>query len=199
VITPVTAVPSNKRLPDDVDSDERILKETLQEATLRAEKTGHEEGYRRGLAQGRAELEAEIKRLACLCAALEEDRHNQLDAWASLSAEFAYTVACRVLGRFALRPEAVQAMAEQFLSEHALNGPVVLRVHAQDAAFLEKILSQAQQHRVQIRPDAEITYGGCRLELPDGGRLDARLETQMAELKTALLAARSKGSLCADY
>lgn len=158
----------------------------IEQARARAEKLGYDEGYRRGTAQARADLEAEWQKLGRLATLLAEAQQQQATHAAELAAEFAYTVTCRVLGPQALVADSVRSAAETVLaqSQHTAR---VLRVHPQDAALLERLLTQ--HPGLTVRADPVVTLGGCILEHGDG-TLDARLETQLDELKRAVLAWR---------
>ncbi len=151
---------------------ERERDETLRAATL----AGREEGLAAAAA-------------ALLAAA--EVRRQRLDGLEREIAAVALEVARKLVGRVvAERPELVTELARRALEPVRARREVLLRVNPADAPRLREeqprlasLLDRAPG--VSIREDAGIEPGGVVVET-EAGRVDARVEAQLAVLERAL-------------
>ncbi len=138
-----------------------------------------EEGHREGLARAAAAL-----------AAAAQERNRRLSTADREVVALALDVARRVLGReLAERASAVADLAARALAEARERREVTLRVNPGDAAAvaeaggrLTAILLRAP---LEVREDPSVPRGGAIVET-DAGRIDARVETQLAHLARAL-------------
>lgn len=158
-------------------------------ARIRASAEGERERLRAdALAEGRAEGLGRAA-AALACAAAERDR--RLAALAPEVAALAVDVARRVLGReLAQDPAAVVDLAARALAQARERREVVLRVSPEDAALvrgaegrLAALLARAPG--LVVREDASLERGGVVVET-EAGRIDARVEAQLAAMERAL-------------
>ena len=112
----------------------------------------------------------------------------------------AFKIVCRIVGEAAISRAALQHMFRQALGKLPACPLVAVRSHPHDLATLQDDVAFNAEFdragsRVQWIADAAIQTGGCLLETATGS-LDARLETQMQQLRDTLLqtrAARTQG------
>jgi flagellar assembly protein FliH len=138
-------------------------------------------------------VHARTQALEALIAGLPRQIEARVDAVEDELAAACFEVLCRILGEQAARPEAVRAQVANALA--ALQGRRVtaIRVHPGDLRALETLgVTTARPGQAEVRwiGDSAVELGGCILETPEGG-LDARVESQLAALREALLTARS--------
>jgi len=141
----------------------------------------------------RAQMQAEfetvmqdrMQRLQALQTALEAERQDVL-----LSAEdelviFVNDIVCRILAHKAIDPEVLRHMAAGLVRQAALAGAVQAHVHPDDFAALGEFAEETWNWQA----DPTVQVGGMRLRTSELS-VDARLETQLAELRQRLAAGR---------
>jgi len=143
-------------------------------------------GYEAGLAAGREAALAEATALmAAARADAEEARAQARDAAIVL----ARRMAAKIVGHAVdVAPEVMGDIAAQALAaSRAKAGAVVLRVHPDDLAAVEQARGRWGSGALVVRlvADAGVGRHGCVVETP-AGRVDARLESQLAALERAL-------------
>lgn len=155
-----------------------------------------EEGRQQGYADGRDAAAAET--LAVLMAARAEAA-AALEAARPTALALAARMAAKIVGRAVdLAPAVLADIASEALrASRARAGRVILRVNPADHATL--IAAKAELHaaliagaELQVIPDEAVSRYGCIVDTPSG-RLDARLETQLAVLEKALRGQRPHG------
>ncbi len=189
-------------------------REVEQVANARGERAGYQAGLKRGLEEGRAQaLEAESNRLRkdtstirqALIEALSEVEGQVHDLLAEARRDLlslALALAERICRRkLSEDPEQMRALLEEVIEISGQSHGLVLRVNPADAAVVEQFLSDlhvkiasveaeaqpgGQMPFVCLESDAGITRGGCIAERRNG-RIDARIETQVARLTDELL------------
>ncbi len=107
----------------------------------------------------------------------------------SLAMERANKVSHRELD---LRPELIAELCGDVIQQVLLASSVIMHVHPDDLAVVrgrQDALSERLEKGASFRivEDETIGRGGCVIE-SDMGRIDARLETQLAAIERALLA-----------
>jgi len=154
------------------------------------------EARRAGEAEGRARAEAEI--LEAQLAARSEAERVRAEALPGARA-LAARMAQKIVGRVVeLDPRAMAEIAAQALAAaRARAGLVVLRVHPEDRASIEAQRPQlvarlAKAVELRLVADPTVSRYGCIVDSP-AGRLDARLETQLAALERAAFASPPPG------
>lgn len=159
-----------------------IRRRALAEAEL-IRQQAHAEGY----AAGNAEAARKLFDLAAREAELIKRTESE-------ATQAALLVAGQLLGTtLATEPERVAALLRPHLARLRRAQRLVLLVHPDDAAWLErhpKVLSELrEQHTLanslELRGDPSITRGGCIVE-SNIGDLDARVETRLTLLAAAL-------------
>ncbi len=189
-----------------------ILEEARREAaalTAQAAETGRAQGHAEGLAAGQAEGRAAGREEAVaavraeadpLCASLK----SVLDAWDAQRRAFEDAAQLDVLrlavalGRKIVhrqvntRPEVVVDQVAAALRRVLETTDVRLRVHPQDQGVLAEALPDllaglAHLNHVELVEDAQVGRGGCAVDLPEGGGVDASIELQLERVAAFLL------------
>ncbi|MDI3281278.1 MAG: FliH/SctL family protein [Bacillota bacterium] len=164
-----------------------------------AREAGRKEGYEAGLAQGREEGLAEIQREAAalvekaerfLAQALEERKRileESRDEILKLVLKFAEKIV-----RSEIRADRGTILrtleaAIKLVNDHRR---VVIRVHPRDLELAREGMGNFLQFfppsaEVEVRADEAVEPGGCLIET-EAGDVDARVETQLAELAEKL-------------
>lgn len=157
-----------------------------QQAETEAEqirKAAHAQGY----AAGQAAAARQLFDLAAVQAEL--GKRAERDATRA-----ALLVAGQLLGTtLSTEPEKIVALLKPHLARMRRAARIVLRLHPDDAAWLqdhpEALNELREQHTLasslELRSDAGLTRGGCVVE-SNIGDLDARVETRLTLLATAL-------------
>jgi type III secretion protein L len=158
---------------------------------LRAEAGAAREAARReGFETGRADGVAEA--MVALAAARREAA-RLLEATAPTAIALAAKMAERIIGRaVALSPETMAEIAGQALAACRPGaGTVRIRIHPHDLPAVEArraaLAAGAPAATLELVADEAVGRHGCVIETPQG-RVDARLETQLAALERALMA-----------
>jgi len=163
---------------------------------LRAEATAARETARReGLEAGRAEGMAEA---AVALATARTEAARLAEAAGPAAIALATKMAEKIVGRaVALAPETMADIAAEALAACRPGaGTVRLRVHPEDLAAVEArremLAARAPAATLEVVADETVGRSGCVLETPQG-RVDARLESQLAALERALTAGGPRG------
>jgi flagellar assembly protein FliH len=186
-----------QRTQDLVEQVRRSILTQIKSEAEAARELGRQRGLQEGRAAGREEslqaFAAELARVRSLAGKLSDALASGIDGMEDLAVAIAFEAVCKVLGDAALTQEAVQAQVRQ-AAAHAKNKErLVVRLRAadlsalRDAGALNSIFPPGKT--VSWVADDSIELGGCVVEM-DGGALDARLETQIERMRSALLAAR---------
>lgn len=132
-----------------------------------------------------------LGRAAAVLVLAEAERERKLAALAGEVAALALDVARRVLGReLAQDPGAVVDLAARALVHARERHEVALRVNPRDAPFVRRAESRlaallVRAPGITVREDAAVAPGGVVVET-EAGRIDARVEAQLASLERAL-------------
>lgn len=129
--------------------------------------------------------EQEIARLAASFIALRESDARRTERDADRLVELAVLLAERLLGEsLRVEPTRIAELAAIALAETRGARNVRIDAPPDDAEALREALGSVSQH-ADIRPDASLARGSLVVHT-DIGRIDARLETQLAALAVAL-------------
>jgi flagellar biosynthesis/type III secretory pathway protein FliH len=156
------------------------------------ERSGYQAGYEAGLGAGREAARAELTELLVAARAdAEAVRLRARDAAVVLARRMAE----KIVGHAVEVSPTVMAdiVAQALAASRARAGAVVLRVHPQDLPAVEAARARwsgAGPAVVTLLADPGVGRHGCVVETP-AGRVDARLDNQLAALERAL--ARSRG------
>lgn len=162
---------------------------------------GLKAGHEAGTEEAKRELEGEIQRVRQLGMSLEAAARRQVLGLDDVAVAIAYEAVCKIVGASDVLAGAVRVVVAQATSQAAHSERIVVRAHPDDIAKL-----QPQAHPAAIgarggaveyaganivwRPDTGVE-AGCVVEI-GGAQLDARLTTQLEQLRETLLAARSR-------
>lgn len=190
-----------QRTQDLVEQVRRSILTQIKSEAEAARELGRQRGLQEGRAAGREESQqafaAELARARSLTGKLNDALASGIGGMEDLAVAIAFEAVCKVLGEAAMTEEGVRAQVRQ-AAAHAKNKErLVVRLHAADlsalraAGALNSILPPGKA--ISWMADDSIELGGCVVET-DGGGLDARLETQIERMRTALLAARRQAT-----
>jgi flagellar biosynthesis/type III secretory pathway protein FliH len=151
------------------------------------------QGYEAGLAAGKEEGLAQVTELLATARAQAEALHARV---ADPALVLARRMAEKIVGRAVELSPAVMGdiVAQAVAASRARAGALVVRVHPDDLAAVEAEKPRwadrlAAAVQVRIVADPKVGRAGCVLET-SVGRLDARLDTQLAALERAATRAR---------
>ena len=194
----------------DPSMTEKILEMEKKRAYADAFEIGKKDGYEVGLTEGRiaggkeaidlaeARLKEQIRKLEKLADSFSSAFTERLNALEIDALELSFQVICKIFGQLAssktgcegLLNEAFQRMRDQpiaLVKMHPYDIALIQHEHAENRTVSETISSE----KIQLIPDSQITLGGCVLE-GASGTLDARIETQLSQLKKALQTVRNE-------
>lgn len=183
---------------DDSEARRERERKELQELRERTEDEAYKLGLEKGQREAKEAVAQYIQQLQTLTAEL-----NKAKAAAAQQAEdgivaVVYEACCKMIGATALTRDGVAAQVNLALSAFNDESGVLVRLHPHDLSVLQAAMPEINaKGDVRWQEDATITLGGCVVE-GASGTLDARLETQLAGLRTTLLTARKNKSLPKD-
>lgn len=170
--------------------------EEFQEEMARAMEEAREQAYREGYAKGEEEAKAVWQEKVGQAAAVLQDAHALKQEIISeaepflleLSTQIAETIIDKQL---TLEPEWVIDQVRSILSRERRRGTITLCVSPEQFPYIreardELMMVLDSQAELQILPDATIKGYGCVVRT-DLGSLDARIDSQLTEIKQALL------------
>ncbi|HYD61585.1 MAG TPA: FliH/SctL family protein [Noviherbaspirillum sp.] len=156
-----------------------------------AEREGFAKGMDMAEQAARQAVAEQTERLESIMAALSQARAGMLDGAEDAMVEIVFAAVCRIIGEMATTRIAVSGMVDQVLAAFKERDKLIVRVHPQDYELLQQVQEVPDGREAVLRADASIKMGGGVVE-SGTGFLDARIETQLARLGEALLAARRK-------
>jgi len=162
-----------------------------------AREQAREQGYAEGLSRGDEEVKRDLAQrrseLERLVASMEKAHQEALAGIEDIALGIAWEAVCKLLGEVAATRQGIQALVEQSANRVRAEEKMVVRLCPADIGILKegKDPSEAgdEPRRMEFLADASIEMGGCIIET-SAGRIDAKLETQLARLSQALLAVR---------
>lgn len=179
--------------------DERRLADlsTVEESR----KSGFETGYREGLEQARSEANETYGSLLQQAAHLVEEAHavkeRVVHEAEPFLVELATAIAKKIIGEhLAVEPEWTKSHVRRTLERRREKGLITLCVAPSQFAKMqdsraELTLAVDSEAELVIVPDATVDEGGCVVRTSFGS-IDARIDTQLAELKAALMEVASQ-------
>jgi flagellar assembly protein FliH len=168
----------------------------LEEVERRAHQEAHAKGHAAGLAAARAESQQALTQIKSQAATLEKMLETLAQPFQELDGQveeqlvhLAVTVA-RQLVRRELRIDPAQVIAivrESVALLPAATRDVRVHMHPDDAAVVrEKLAKPGTERAWTIVEDPIMTRGGCRVTT-DTAQIDARMETRIHSIMTAIL------------
>ena len=159
-----------------------------------------QQAYAEGVAQGREEGSAAVwkeeqqridQAQEVLKQAHAEKEHIIAEAEPFLVA-LSVEIAKKIIGEeLQLKPERISEMVKDVLRRSQVHGQITLCVHHRNYPLMEEQRSQLLslldgQAELIVLPDYSVQDDGCVIRTPFGS-VDARIDTQLAEIKEALL------------
>jgi flagellar assembly protein FliH len=169
-----------------------------------SKQSGYEEGYGQGIVQAEEVLRQEYGEMLSEAQAILEQAYKLKQQIIQESEPFlielSTSIAEKVIGRqLTLNPEWVIDLIQSVLSRRREKGIIALCVAPSQFAYIqdareELLTSIDSQAELQIIPDSSVQDRGCVIR-SSFGSIDARIDTQLKEIKSALqqLATQSEG------
>ena len=168
-----------------------------------ARQAGYEAGFQEGLRQAEEQVRMKHEAMLQEAARLVTDAHRVKDAIIAESepflVELATAIARKIIGaHLSVDEEWTARKIRETLAGRRDKGHVTLCVapsqftKLQDARA-ELALSLDSEAELAIVPDATVDEGGCVVRTAFGS-VDARIDTQLSEIKAALMEVASQGS-----
>jgi flagellar assembly protein FliH len=168
----------------------------LEDVERRAHQEAHAKGHAAGMAAARAESQQALNQLKSQVASLEKmlaaiaQPFRELDAQVEEQLVHLAVTVARQLVRRELRMEPAQVIAiirETVALLPAATRDVRVHLHPDDAAVVrEKLATPGSERAWTIVEDPVMTRGGCRVTT-DTAQIDARMETRIQGIMTAIL------------
>lgn len=182
-VVPGVLYDAQARAREVVEAADRQAAEILARAAAEAEDArsrGYAEGYEEGLARATEVLATAHAERDALLAGVERE-----------AVEVALGAAEKILGREVVERGAAADIVAQALGAVRRARRVRVRVSPEDLPTLRAqepalVARLAQGAGFELAEDPAVARGGCVVET-ESGRVDARLETQLAALRRALL------------
>jgi flagellar assembly protein FliH len=176
--------------------DEQIVQQAQEE--------GYNEGYQQGLAQAEAALRQEYNEMLTEARSVLEQsyalKQQIIQESEPFLIELSTSISEKIIGRqLTLSPEWIVESIKKVLSRRKEKGTITLCVAPHQFAYIqdareELLISIDSQAELAIIPDSTVVDQGCVVR-SDFGSIDARIDTQLKEIKAALqqLAVQSDG------
>jgi flagellar assembly protein FliH len=180
---------------------EAECEDTLRKKLLELERRTNEiekDAYARGFAQGERDgleygrktvqvIKTQLEGIAANLEALPEKIFTDYREWFIMTCT---KVARRIVHKeLAISPEIIAGTINALLDEAEEHSTLVVYLHPLDVEFMEKradLVLASHGKRLEIRPDASLERGGCRVE-SDVQLLDASIDAQFEEMEKHLL------------
>lgn len=180
--------------PPDLEPElKRALLAEMDLARDAAVKEGFESGHAQGLAESRQLLQAQIDALTKLLNSATEVLQSQIGGLEDIVVALGFETVCKIMGSAMQDRDSVVAVVRQVISHVKESEPITIRVAPADYEQLaenQAVITQTHfSSGITLQPDDRVVLGGCLIET-SGGSLDGRLETQLQQVKDALLSAQ---------
>ncbi|PRC93912.1 Flagellar biosynthesis/type III secretory pathway protein [Solimicrobium silvestre] len=175
-------------------AQEEQLAERLREADetgKRAYEEGYEAGLRNGETDGREVYTSGLRQLEELTQNMNDTVQRSLDESEDMMVSIVFESVCKIIGDTLTTREGVVAVVEEALARIRGKSSVIIRVNPLDLELIEESAAFGVASEADWRADEGVAMGGCMIE-SEYGTLDARIDTQLNQLKRVLLSARHK-------
>jgi flagellar assembly protein FliH len=175
---------------------QKILKDAelkISAAMKDAERRGLEMGQLKAATLAKEKLDESVKKLNDIIALLHESRESYLANAEDAVVDLIFTIVGRIVGTPNSNKDAIACAVKNVMESERNSGQIVVRVNPND---LEELKSQTNSFwndddpRIQFNGDSTILTGGA-IVVSETGLLDARLDTQLKQVRDALLLARN--------
>ncbi|RJG22290.1 FliH/SctL family protein [Paenibacillus thiaminolyticus] len=168
--------------------DEQLIESTRNES--------YETGYREGIERAEQEIKEAYERKIAEAEAVLRQAYQAKEQLIQEAEPFVVSLSCAVAEKIiqkqlSVEPEIVLELARKTLSRKRESGTITLCVSPEQFAYVhaareELSLVVDSQAELQIIPDSSVNDGGCVVRSALGS-IDARIDTQLAEIKKALM------------
>ncbi|MBO8171019.1 MAG: flagellar assembly protein FliH [Bacillaceae bacterium] len=163
-----------------------------QEARERGQKEGFEQGREEGRRESLREYQDLIEKSAYILESAQREKEKIISEAEPFLIELSTQIAQKIIAEeLSLNPDKMTEMVAEALARVRVIGTITLSVDPEYHAFVmqnrERLLRVIDgQSELMIIPDHQLKGGGCVIQTPMGS-LDARIDTQLEEVKKALL------------
>ncbi|MDF2668700.1 MAG: flagellar biosynthesis protein [Paenibacillus sp.] len=161
-----------------------------------AKQNGHETGYQKGYSEAQKSIQDQYEQLIVSAKSIIEHgtilKQQMIQEAEPFLIELSCSIAEKVIGRqLSLEPEWVIASIRKVLQRKREQGVISLCVSPSQFAFVQDFREELQlsldsQAELQVLPDPSVGEFGCVVR-SSFGSIDARVDTQLEEIKAALL------------
>ena len=152
---------------------------------------GEEEGRLSGESEGRAAYTAGLQQLEQLAQSLNQTVEQSLDEAEEMMVSIVFESVCKIIGDALATREGIVSVVQEALRRTRGKSALVIRVNPLDLDLIEESAAFGIASEADWRADETVPMGGCIVE-SEYGTLDARIETQLNQLKRTLLATHHK-------
>ncbi|BFH67992.1 MAG: FliH/SctL family protein [Paenibacillus dendritiformis] len=170
--------------------DEQLVESTRSDS--------YETGYREGMARAEQEIKEAYERKIAEAESVLRQAYQAKEQLIQEAEPFVVSLSCAVAEKIiqkqlSVEPEIVLELARKTLSRKRESGTITLCVSPEQFAYVhaareELSLAVDSQAELQIIPDSSVNDGGCVVRSALGS-IDARIDTQLTEIKKALMQA----------
>jgi flagellar assembly protein FliH len=170
----------------------REAEELFQQAMAEGKEQGFAIGHEEGRQQALMEEQASVQAARDVLTAAYAEKEKIIAEAEPFVVELSMEVAKKVIGmELSTSPETVLEMARRVLRRSRVHGHITVCVNHRYFDFIQENREQLLelldgQAELSIYPDHTVHDGGCVIRTPLGS-VDARIDTQLSEIKQVLL------------
>lgn len=167
---------------------EKLFQNTKEQAF----QVGYNEGFELGISEGRQKYEQHIAEAQSLILQAETEWKKRVLQSEPYMIELVIEVAKKIIQReLMLDHTTIVGMVQEALKQSSELKEITVALHPSDYDTVRQYLDELKRHisnqaNIILVPDHSITSGGCMIR-SSLGTLDARIDTQLEEVKKALM------------
>jgi len=152
----------------------------------------YQEGKLAGYKEAQRELASAVAMLRDAAQGFDREQAKLYGKMDEYLVTLSLAVARKILAREMENPQALNDLLRRALSQTPGGGACRVRMHPEDLRLLESARGKLAEsgeilpEEIVLSPDSQIGRGGCIVDSPSG-LVDARMETQLAQIGQALL------------
>lgn len=169
-----------------------------QAVTAEAQKKGYDEGYRTGKAEAEQAVQQRYQQMISEANEIIEQARQEKERRIAESEAFLIELSCEIAEKIiskqlSLESEWKKDLVKQMLSKKREQGLITLCVNPKSYGLMQDARDELQlvlgsNSELQILPDISVKDDGCIIR-SEYGSIDARIDTQLTEIKQKLLQA----------
>lgn len=171
------------------------FRQQLLAANEQAERDGYAHGVDKGTADGQAAFRDKIAQLDALIDKLQAYCGEEIGGLEDMALGIAHATICRILGEVLPTRDGVLSVVRQVIAEVREQDRLVVRLAPDDFALLAgnglTTLKELRPGQLEVLADSRVELAGCLVDTSYGS-LDARIETQLRQLRETLQATRAR-------